>query len=46
VNSIRIRNEGNHLHHRKSGGWRSLNKGHLTMPVFNDRRTLVCEMIK
>jgi hypothetical protein len=46
VNSIWRRNKWNHLDPRKWGSWRILNKGHLTTPIFNYHRTLVCEMIK
>jgi hypothetical protein len=41
-----IWSRGNHLYHQKWGGWRIFNKGHLMTPVFNDRGTLVGEMIK
>jgi hypothetical protein len=46
VTNIWRRNRGNHLYHRKCGGWGILNKGHLITPIFNDRMTLVCEIIK
>jgi hypothetical protein len=46
VNNFWRRNRENLLHHRKWGSWNILNKGDLMTPVFNDRRTLVCEMIK
>jgi hypothetical protein len=46
VDSTWIWKRVNHFHHEKGGGRSMSNKFHLTTPVFNDRRTLVREMIK
>jgi hypothetical protein len=46
MNDIRGWSRGNHWYLWQWGRCRILNKGHLAMPIFNDHRTLVCEMVK
>jgi hypothetical protein len=46
INHIRRGNRGDYWRHRRWGDGRIRNKGQLTTPIFNDRRTLICEVIK